>query len=135
MAAAISGLASGIKDRLGTAELLLGTGALLIAVFSFLVFGFLLDTAHAGESAVLLSAVLLVIIGLERTEREGFGPWYRVALVLLGGALLLSAIYSLLVTLRAATPLDIGDWLGLLAFWIGGVLAGIGAWMTYRIKA
>ena len=136
VAAAISGLASGIKDRLGPAELMLGGGALLIAGFSFLLLDFILGTRGPSETAVIVSALLLGLIALERTEREGFGSWYRVLLVVLGGILAIGAVYSLLSVLRHSTSsLDGLDWLAMLGWWIGGVLAGIGAWMTYRVRA
>ena len=101
VAAAISGIATGIKEKLSAAELLLGTGALLIFGVSFLLFEFLLGTNFGpSEGSVVVSALLLVLIGLERTNTEGFGSWYRVLLVLLGGVLLLGAAYSFLYTLR-----------------------------------
>jgi len=136
VAAAISGLATGIKERLSTAELMLGTGALLIVGVSFLFFQFLLGANFGpSELAVVTSALLLVLIGLERTKTEGFGSWYRVLLVLLGGILLLAAAYSFLYTLRHYGSLLGGlDWLAVLCYWAGGLLAGVGSWMTYRIR-
>lgn len=136
VAAAITGLASGIKEKLSTAELMLGTGALLIFGLSFLILGFLLDSRSPTESAVIVSALLLVLIGLERTEREGFGTWYRVLLILLGAILALGAAYNLLLTLRGGTGgFSVTSWLSMLSWWIGGLLAAIGAWMTYRVRA
>lgn len=137
MAAAISGLASGIKEKLSAAELMLGTGALLIFGVSFFLFQFVLGTNFGpSEGAVVVSMLLLVLIGLERTNTEGFGSWYRVLLVLLGGILLLGAAYSFLYTIRHYGSLLGGlDWLALLCWWAGGIVAGVGSWMTYRIRA
>jgi hypothetical protein len=139
MAAAISGVASTLKQRLSGPELLLGAGALLIAGLSWLVFGFLFDTsffARPTELAVLTAVALLLFIGLERTQTEGFGTWYKVILVLLGAVLLLGAVYSFLNTLRSGfAGYDLWDWLGALSWWIGGVLAGLGSWLSYRVKA
>ncbi len=138
VAAAISGIATGIKEKLSAAELLLGTGALLIFGVSFLLFQFLLGTNFnaPSELAVIVSALLLVLIGLERTNTEGFGSWYRVLLVLLGGILLLSSAYSFLYTLRHyGSQLGGLDWLAMLSWWAGGIVAGVGSWMTYRIRA
>ena len=137
VAAAITGIATGIKEKLSAAELLLGTGALLIFGVSFLLFQFLLGTSFGpSEGSVVVSALLLVLIGLERTNTEGFGSWYRVLLVLLGGILLLAAAYSFLYTLRHYGSLLGGlDWLAMLSWWAGGIVAGVGSFMTYRIRA
>jgi hypothetical protein len=137
VAAAISGLVTGIKERMSTAELLLGVGSLLVLGVSFLLFGFILDTLRQPtELAVLASAVLLVLMGLERSQRQGFGEWYRVALVLLGLVLAVGAGYSFLNSLRSGfAGLDLLEWLSVLAWWVGGALAGIGAAMAYRARA
>jgi len=137
VAAAISGVASTLKERLSGPEMLLGAGALLIFGVSFLLFQFLLGTNFGpSEGAVIASMLLLVLIGLERTNTEGFGSWYRVLLVLLGGILLLGAAYSVLYTLRHyGSQLGGLDWLALLCWWAGGIVAGVGSWMTYRIKS
>ncbi|MBX3030720.1 MAG: hypothetical protein KF809_11205 [Chloroflexi bacterium] len=136
VAAAISGLMTGIKERMSTAELLLGTGALLVLGLSYVLFGFLLDGRRPSEVAVIAALVLLVLIGLERSQRQGFGEWYRVALVLLGVVVAGGAAYSFLNTLRSGFSfLDLWGWLGLLSWWAGGVLAAVGAWMAYRARA
>lgn len=142
VAAAISGLAAGIKEKLGTAELLLGAGALLIAGLSWLILGVILGSGGpAGiygptETATVASVLLLVLIGLERTEREGFGTWYRVLLILLGAILAVGAAYSLLNTIRHSSGFLGGlDWLAVLIWWIGGGMAGAGAWLTYKVRA
>jgi len=135
VAAAITGVASTLKERLSGPELLLGTGALLIVGASFLLFSFLLGTLAPSESAVIIASLLLLIIGLERMKVQGFGGWYKVALVLLGAVLLLGAMYSLLYTLRHyASSLSGLDWLAYLSWWAGGVIAGVGSWLTFRVK-
>jgi hypothetical protein len=136
MAAAISGVASTLKQRLSGPELLLGAGALLIVGLSFVVFGFLFDSVRPTELSVVTASALLLFIGLERTQTEGFGSWYKVILVLLGAVLMLGAVYSFLNVLRSGFQyLDFFDWLSLLSWWIGGVLAGLGSWLSYRVKA
>jgi hypothetical protein len=136
ISAAISGVASTLKERLSGPELLLGSGALLIMGASFLLFAFLLGTVAPSESAVIISALLLGIIGLERMKVQGFGTWYKVALVLFGAVLLLGAMYSLLYTLRHdASSLSGLDWLAMLCWWAGGVIAGVGSWLSFRVKA
>lgn len=136
MAAAISGVASTLKQRLSGPELLLGAGALLVFGLSYLVFGFLFDALRPTELAVVTSAALLVSIGLERTQTEGFGTWYKVILVLLGAVLLLGAAYHFLNTLRNGFQfMDFFDWLSALSWWAGGVLAGLGSWFSYRVRA
>jgi hypothetical protein len=112
-------------------------GSLLVLGVSFLLFGFILDTLRQPtELAVLASAVLLVLMGLERSQRQGFGEWYRVALVLLGLVLAVGAGYSFLNSLRSGfAGLDLLEWLSVLAWWVGGALAGIGAAMAYRARA
>jgi len=135
MAAAISGVASTLKQRLSGPELLLGGGALLVVGLSFLVFGFLFDAVPPSELSVLTAAALLVFIGLERTQAEGFGTWYKVILVLLGAVLLLGAAYNFLTVLRNGfAGYDLFDWLSALSWWIGGVLAGLGSWFSYRVR-
>jgi hypothetical protein len=135
VAAAITGVATTLKERLSGPELLLGGGALLIAIVSFLIFEFLLGTSGPTEAAVIISALLLGFIGLERTQTQGFGSWYKVVLVLFGAILAMGAIYSLLVTIRHGSGLDFGDWLALIAWWVGGALAGAGSWASYKVKA
>jgi hypothetical protein len=136
VAAAISGVASTLKQRLSGPELLLGAGALLVAGLSWIVFGFLFDAFRPTELAVLTAVALLLFIGLERMRIEGFGTWYKVILVLLGGILLLGAVYDFLNYLRAGfAGFDFWDWLGALSWWIGGLLAGVGSYMSYRVKA
>jgi hypothetical protein len=136
VAAALTGVASTLKQRLSGPELLLGGGALLIFGASFVVFSILLGTLGASESSVIVAGVLLVIIGLERTQTQGFGGWYKVALVLLGAVLLLGAMYSLLYTFRHyASSLSGLDWLSMLCWWAGGVIAGVGSWLAFRVKA
>jgi uncharacterized membrane protein len=136
VAAAISGVASTLKDRLSGPELLLGGGALLIFGVSFLLFEFLLGTNGPSETAVIISGLLLAFIGLERTQTQGFGSWYKVVLVLFGAILAMGAVYSLLVIIRhSASSQDGLDWLSLIAWWVGGALAGAGSWATYKVKA
>lgn len=136
VAAAISGVASTLKQRLSGPELLLGGGALLVIGLSYVVFGFLFDALRPTELAVVTAAALLLFIGLERTQTEGFGTWYKVILVILGGVLLLGAAYSFLNTLRNGfAGFDFFDWLSALAWWAGGVIAGVGSWLSYRVRA
>ena len=136
VAAAISGVASTLKQRLSGPELLLGGGALLIVGVSYLVFGFLFDSVRPTELSVVTAAALLLFIGLERTQTEGFGTWYKVILVLLGAILLLGAAYSFLNVLRSGFAyMDFFDWLGMLSWWAGGVIAGLGSWLSYKVKA
>ena len=137
MAAAISGIAGTLKERLSGPELLLGAGALLVFGASFLLFEFLLGAwAGPSEAGVIVSGLLLAFIGLERTKMQGFGAWYKVVIVLLGAILAMGAIYSLLFTLRhSASSLSGFDWLSLICYWIGGALAGAGSWAAYKVKA
>jgi hypothetical protein len=136
VAAAISGVASTLKQRLSGPELLLGGGALLVAGVSWIVFGFLFDARPPTELAVVTAVALLIFIGLERTQTEGFGTWYKVILVLLGGILLLDAVYDFLRVLRGGfSGFDFWDWLAALSWWAGGIIAGVGSWMSYRVKA
>jgi hypothetical protein len=135
VAAAISGLTSSLKERLSGAELLLGGGALLVLGLSYLIFGFLFDSIRPTELAVVSSAALLLFMGLERMQVEGFGSWYKVILVLLGAVLLLGAAYSFLNVLRSGfQSFDLWDWLSLISWWFGGVVAGLGSWSAYRVK-
>jgi len=137
VAAAISGIAGTLKERLSGPEMLLGAGALLVFGASFLLFEFLLGAwAGPSEAGVIVSGLLLAFIGLERTKMQGFGAWYKVVIVLLGAILAMGAIYSLLFTLRhSASSLSGFDWLSLICYWIGGALAGAGSWAAYKVKA
>ncbi len=136
VAAAISGVATTLKERLSGPELLLGGGALLILGASFLLLSFLLGTRGPTEAAVVVSGLLLLFIGLERTSTQGFGTWYKVVLVLLGAILAMGAVYSLLMTLRHSMSFLSGlDWLSMLCWWAGGALAGVGSWLSYKVKA
>jgi hypothetical protein len=137
VAAAISGVASTLKERLSGPEMLLGAGALLIFGASFLLFEFLLGAwAGPSEAIVVASGLLLAVIGLERTKMQGFGTWFKVVIVLLGAILAMGAIYSLLFTLRhQASSLAGFDWLSLICYWVGGALAGAGSWAAYKVRA
>jgi hypothetical protein len=136
VAAAISGLTSTLKERLSGPELMLGAGALLIFGASFLLLDFLLGTFGPSEGAVVVSGLLLAFIALERTQTQGFGSWYKVVLVLLGAILALGAMYSFLTILRhSASYLSGLDWLSALCWWIGGALAGVGSWLSFKVKA
>ncbi|MEZ4597670.1 MAG: hypothetical protein R3C32_13135 [Chloroflexota bacterium] len=135
ISAAISGVATTLKERLSGPEMLLGGGALLIVGASFLLFSFLLGTQGPSEASVVVAALLLLFIGLQRTQTEGFGSWYKVILVLLGAILAMGAIYSLLYTLRHSASYLTGlDWLSMLCWWAGGALAGVGSWLSYKVR-
>lgn len=135
ISAAISGVATTLKQRLSGPELLLGGGALLIVGASFLLFSFLLGTRGPSEASVVVAGLLLGFIGLQRTQTEGFGSWYKVILVLLGAILAMGAAYSLLYELRhSASVLSGLDWLSMLCWWAGGVLAGVGSWLSYKVR-
>jgi hypothetical protein len=100
------------------------------------VFGFLFDSLRPTELAIVTSAALLLFIGLERTQTQGFGTWYKVVLVILGAVLLLGAAYNFLNVLRSGFQfMDFFDWLSALSWWAGGVIAGLGSWFSYRVKA
>ncbi len=115
---------------------MLGGGALLIFGVSFLLFSFLLGTDGPSETAVVVGHCCSLFIGLERTQTQGFGTWYKVVLVLFGAILALGAVYSLLSVFRhSASSLSGLDWLSMLSWWVGGVLAGIGSWLTFKVKA
>lgn len=136
VAAAITGVASTLKQRLSGPELLLGTGALLVLGLSYLFFGFLFDAYPPTELAVVTAAALLLFIGLERLKVQGFGTWYKVILVLLGAILLLGAMYNFLLVLRSGfQSMDFFDWLSRLSWWAGGIIAGLGSWLSFRVKA
>jgi hypothetical protein len=136
VAAAITGVATTLKQRLSGPELLLGTGALLVLGLSYLIFGFLFDALRPTELAVVTAAALLLFMGLERLNVQGFGTWYKVILVLLGAILLLGAAYSFLNWLRSGfSGFDFFDWLSALSWWAGGVIAGLGSWLSFRVKA
>ena len=56
--------------------------------------------------------------------------------MILGAVLLLGAAYNFLNVLRSGFQfMDFFDWLSALSWWAGGVIAGLGSWFSYRVKA
>jgi hypothetical protein len=134
--AAASAAITGVREKLVAGEQLALLGALSIVGLSWFVFSFLLDKPFiVSDFAVMLSVLLVLAIWVHRWGHYDFGKPYRIIIAALGVSL---AILALMNFLTWARPLDnsgdLGELLGRLAYWGGGVATFIGAWQVFRTR-
>ena len=134
--AAATAAVSAVREKLVAGEQLALIGALSIVVLSWFVFSFLLDNPFIiSDFAVLLSVLLLLAIWVHRWGHYDFGKAYRIVVAGLGVSLAILALMNLLTWAR---PLDnsgdLGELLGRLFYWAGGVAAFVGAWQVFRTR-
>lgn len=131
LGAAMSGLMSGISERLSTAELLVGLGAAVIAVITFLVFGVLFNTYYPTEITLVSALGLLVVMTLQHSGRRDFGSSYRTYLLGLGGLLVVVVVYGLLIQLRVGSSFNLGH----VSLWIGAALLVVGGYLFWKPRS
>ena len=134
--AAATAAVSAVREKLVAGEQLALIGALSIVVLSWFVFSFLLDNPFIiSDFAVLLSVLLVLAIWVHRWGHYDFGKAYRIVVAGLGVSLAILALMNLLTWAR---PLDnsgdLGELLGRLFYWAGGVAAFVGAWQVFRTR-
>jgi hypothetical protein len=106
----------------------------LIILGVFLIFGVLASAFYPGELQVMLAALLLLVIVLQRQGIWDFERSYLTAILVLGSLLGVLLIYELLFNARENrfSGLPIGNLLGLFLMWIGEALAAGAAIMVWQ---
>lgn len=127
---------SGMLGKMSKGEQLALAGAAVVVFITFLLFGFILNSASASDLAITASVSLLAIVWLKTEGRYDIGANYRLIVVLLCLSIAVPAAASLLYYLRSAmTPFGLGSNLTLiseLSYWIGGALAAVGGWWVWK---
>jgi hypothetical protein len=128
---------SGMLSKMTKGEQLALAGAAIVIFITFLIFEIILLAGFGFSDLSLTAAIaLLAVVWLKVERRYDIGANYRLIVVLLGLSIAVPAAMSLLFTLRAAvTPFGFGTGLSLVAdlsYWVGGALAGVGAWWVWK---
>ena len=133
--AAATAALTDVRAKLVAGEQFVLSAALLIVVVSYFIFEFLLDYRVVGDFSVLLAVLTVLAIWIHRWGHYDFGAAYRIVIGALGLALALFAVLNLLTWARAGG--GAGDFLGLIGlviYWISGLVAGYGAWSVFRSR-
>ena len=133
--AAVSNALSIVRQRLQLGEQLVLVGSALIAVVVYVLFEFLLDYRVVSHFTVLVAVLAILAIWVHRWGHYDFGNGYRIVIGALGISLALFAVLSLLAWARAGGVG--GDFLrliGLVIYWVSGIVAGYGAWLVFRTR-
>jgi hypothetical protein len=136
--AAVSNAVGVVRERLVAGEQLALTGAGLIAAV-WIIFDLLLDVGGSlfptvGSLTLLLAILLVLAIWVHRWGHYDFGNGYRLVVGVLGLSLAFFAVTDLLLTFRTDIDASAGQWLGNLLAWGGGLAAGYGGWLVFRIR-
>jgi hypothetical protein len=128
---------SGMLSKMSKGEQLALAGAAVVVVISFLLFDIILNATFGfSDLAITASVALLAVVWVKTEGRYDIGANYRLIVTLLCLSIAVPAAVSVLHWLRLAiTPFGIGGGLGLVAalsFWVGGALAGVGAWWVWK---
>jgi hypothetical protein len=133
--AAVSSAVGVVRERLVAGEQLVLAAAGSI-VLVYLLFEFLLDyNIFVGSFTVVIAVLTVLAIWVHRWGHYDFGNGYRIIVGALGISLALFAVTSLLGWARAGG--GAGDFLrliGLVIYWISGIVAGYGAWLVFRTR-
>ena len=132
--AAVSNAVSIVRERLVAGEQMALTGAGLIAAV-WIIWDLIFDERTISQFTLLIAVLMLLAIWVHRWGHYDFGTGYRIVIGALGVALALFAVTNFLIVIRTGINAGAFDLLGLLLFWIGGVMAGYGAWLVFRIRA
>ena len=109
------------------------SGAGLVALV-WIVFDFILDDRTVSTFTLLIAVLAILAIWVHRWGHYDFGNGYRIVLGALGLGLALFAITNFLLDIRTGINASALQLLGLLLFWVGGVVAGYGAWLVFRTR-
>jgi hypothetical protein len=130
---AVSGAMSDVMTRLQRGEQITLAGAALV-VGVWVVFQLILGKFVMTNFALVIAILIVLAIWIHRWGHYDFGNGYRIVLGALGVSLALFAIINLLETFRFGLTAEALSWLGLLLYWIGGLVAGFGAWQVFRTR-
>ncbi len=136
--AAVSNTVNTVRERLQAGEQMALSGAALIAGV-WIIFDLIFDVGGklfptVGPVTLLFAVLMLGAIWVHRWGHYDFGNAYRLVIGVLGLSLALFAVTSLLLTFRTDLDASAGQWLGNLLAWIGGIVAGYGAWLVFRVR-
>ncbi|MFV2063259.1 MAG: hypothetical protein ACC726_07070 [Chloroflexota bacterium] len=122
-----------MRERLVAGEQMALSGAsLLVAVW--VIWDLFFDQRTMNQFTLLMAVFMVLAIWIHRWGHYDFGNGYRLVIGALGVALLLFAVTSFLLVIRTGINAGAFDLLGLLLFWIGGVIAGYGGWLVFRVR-
>ena len=124
-----------VRERLVAGEQMLLVSAAVIVAVVYLLFDFLLDYRVISSFTVVVAVFTVLAIWIHRWGHYDFGAAYRIVIGALGLALALFAVLNLLTWARAGG--GSGDFLGLIGlviYWISGLVAGYGAWSVFRSR-
>lgn len=133
--AAVGNAVGVVRERLVAGEqmVLAAAGSIVLV---YLLFEFLLDyNIFVGSFTVVIAVLTVLAIWVHRWGHYDFGNGYRIIVGALGIALALFAVTSLLGWARAGG--GAGDFLrliGLVIYWVSGIVAGYGAWLVFRTR-
>jgi hypothetical protein len=119
-------------ERLGGGELLIAIGAALIVLISWLLTGVILYEFFPQPIIVAAALAILVLLYLERWGGRDLGATYLRLLLLLGTFVALVVGIEFVNTIRNLGSRNLADWVGLLSYWGGAILIGIGTFMEWR---
>lgn len=132
--AAVSSAMTAVRERLQTGEQLTLLGAALI-VLSYVLFQLILGHVVFADTTLLVALLALLTIWLHRWGHYDFGGGYRIVIAALGVTLALFAILNFLSRIRFGINAQDFQLLGILLFWVGGIVAGYGAWLMFRTRS
>ena len=131
--AAVSSAVSTVRERLVTGEQLVLVGAGLVAAV-WVIFDLLFDYNTVSTFTLLIAVLAILAVWVHRWGHHDFGSGYRIVIAALGISLALFAVTSFLLIIRSGINAEALQLLGLLLFWVGGVVAGYGAWLVFRTR-
>jgi hypothetical protein len=135
--AAVTSAVSQVRARLMAGEQMVLLGAALIVGIAWFIFQFVLAYFVVSDFTVLVAVLAILAIWVHRWGHYDFGSAYRIVIGALGVSLALFAVLSLLAWFRGVINVGMGDALrvvGLIVYWVGGLVAGYGAWLVFRTR-
>jgi len=131
--AAVSNAVSVVRERLVAGEQMALSGAGLVAAV-WIIFDLIFDFRTVSQFTLLVAVLMILAIWVHRWGHYDFGNGYRIVIGALGIGLLLFAVTNFLLVIRTGINAGALQLLGLLLFWVGGVVAGYGAWLVFRVR-
>lgn len=130
---ALTNTVSVVRERLHAGEQMALGGAGLIAAV-WIIFDLIFDYRTITSFTLLMAVLMILAVWIHRWGHYDFGNGYRVVIGALGVALALFAVTDFLITIRTGINAGAMQLLGLLLFWVGGVVAGYGGWLVFRTR-
>lgn len=122
-----------VRERLQAGEQMALSGAGLIALV-WILFDLIVDDGTVSSFTLLIAVLTVLAIWIHRWGHYDFGTGYRIVIGALGLGLALFAVTNFLLIVRTGISASALQLLGLLLFWVGGVVAGYGAWLVFRTR-